>query len=132
MSGHGEKLTRKQEQAVAALLSHPTISAAAADAGVSESTLRRWMASDVFAAAYSTARAQLVTDTIGAIQRSATCAVLTLHAIMEDAEAPASARVAAARSVLDLAIQSALEARIAALEAAVSISGTEHCGRCTA
>ena len=123
MSGHGQKLTRKQEQAVASLLRQPTITAAADDAGVSDSTLRRWMRDDVFAAAYSTARAQLVTDTIGAIQRSGTRAILTLHEIMGDADAPASARVAAARTVLDLAIQSALEARIAALEAALNSNG---------
>ena len=39
MSGHGEKLTRKQEAAIAALLLQPTITAAAAAVGIGEATL---------------------------------------------------------------------------------------------
>ena len=38
--GHGEKLSRKQEQAVVALLTMPTIRKAAEKAGVGERTLR--------------------------------------------------------------------------------------------
>ncbi len=41
MNGHGEKLTRKQDAAIGALLSHPTISAAAQSVGLGEATLRR-------------------------------------------------------------------------------------------
>jgi hypothetical protein len=41
MSGHGEKLTRKQEQAIAAMLSEANVEQAAAKAGVSYATLRR-------------------------------------------------------------------------------------------
>jgi hypothetical protein len=36
--GHGEKRTRKQEQLIAALLSHPTIEAAAKSLGISDAT----------------------------------------------------------------------------------------------
>ena len=41
--GHGEKLSRKQEQAIAALLEQPTIDAAAQVVGVSERTIRNWL-----------------------------------------------------------------------------------------
>ena len=42
MKGHGEKLSRNQERAIATLLIHPTMLAAAAAAGVSlENLLRR-------------------------------------------------------------------------------------------
>ncbi len=41
MKGHGQKLTRKQEALIAALLTEPTHAAAAARAGVSEATLHR-------------------------------------------------------------------------------------------
>ena len=40
MSGHGEKLTRKQDAAIGALLSQSTISAAAESVGIGEATLR--------------------------------------------------------------------------------------------
>ena len=39
MSGHGEKRSRKQDAAIVALLSEPTIAGAATRAGVSEPTL---------------------------------------------------------------------------------------------
>ena len=47
-SGHGEKLTRKKEQAIVALLTEPTITRAADSAGIAEATLRRWMRLDEF------------------------------------------------------------------------------------
>ena len=40
MSGHGQKYDRKQEQAIAALLSEGTVEQAAAKAGVGYATLR--------------------------------------------------------------------------------------------
>ena len=55
--GHGEKLTRKQEQAVSFLLTAPTIGKAAALAGVSARTLRNWMKLPAFAEACRQARA---------------------------------------------------------------------------
>jgi hypothetical protein len=41
MAGHGEKLTRKQEAAIAALLSEPTVEAAAARAEIGHQTLKQ-------------------------------------------------------------------------------------------
>ena len=55
MSGHGEKLTRKQDAAIGALLSQPTISAAAQSVGLGEATLRRWLKDPGFLAAYRSA-----------------------------------------------------------------------------
>ena len=55
-NGHGEKLTRKQEQAVAALLEQPTVLRAATAAGVSERTLRLWLKDPGFKAAYPGSR----------------------------------------------------------------------------
>ena len=42
-SGHGEKQTRKQEQAIAALLGCATIELAAEATGVAPITLKRWL-----------------------------------------------------------------------------------------
>ena len=48
MSGHGEKLSRKQDQAVAALLAEPTIAATAVKAEVAGWILRHGL-TDTFA-----------------------------------------------------------------------------------
>lgn len=52
MKGHGQKFSRKQEALIAALLTEPTHAAAAAKAGISPSTLYRWMKMSAFRAAY--------------------------------------------------------------------------------
>lgn len=79
MSGHGEKLTRKQEAAIAALMAAPTLAKAAARAGVAESTLRRWMGLAAFRAEYRQARRQVVEHAVGQLQRSAARAAGTLR-----------------------------------------------------
>src|SRR6266849_686486 len=120
MTGHGEKLTRKQDQAIAALLACPSILDAARQSGVAEVTLYRWQKLEVFECAYREARRQVVQQAIVQVQAACSEAVATLRAIMKDSAAPASARVSAAKTVLDTAIKAVeledLEARIAALE----------------
>jgi DNA-binding MurR/RpiR family transcriptional regulator len=120
MRGPGEKLTRKQEVAIAALLTAPTIADAAHAASISEPTLWRWLQRDDFQAAYRQARREAVSQAVAYLQRVAGEAVDTLRAVMQDAQKPASARVSAARAVLDLAIRGVeledLEARIHVLE----------------
>jgi hypothetical protein len=78
MPGHGEKLTRKQEEALAALLACPTILEAAARIEVDESTLRRWLKQPAFRAAYRQARAQVLEAAVGRLQQAASLAVDTL------------------------------------------------------
>ena len=43
MTGHGEKLSHKQEQAIAALLVAPSVAAAAQAIKVQDNTLLRWL-----------------------------------------------------------------------------------------
>lgn len=62
--GHGDKLARKQEQAIAALLSEPTVRDAARKAGVGEATLSRWMGLDEFREEYRSARRQVLEGAI--------------------------------------------------------------------
>src|SRR4029077_8914486 len=59
-AGHGQKLTRRMETAIAALLAHPTLPEAAANAGIAFSTLRRWMRLPEFQEAYRVARARIL------------------------------------------------------------------------
>ena len=58
--GHGNKWTRRQEAAIVALLSEPTVAEAAAKAGIGERTLHSWMREPGFARRYREARHKLV------------------------------------------------------------------------
>jgi hypothetical protein len=77
--GHGEKKTRKQDLAVAALLSEPTVAAAATRAGVGERTLRGWLRQPAFQALYQDARRQVLEGAVGRLQQAAGEAVETLR-----------------------------------------------------
>jgi DNA-binding MurR/RpiR family transcriptional regulator len=120
MRGPGEKLTRKQEVAIAALLTAPTIADAAHAVSISEPTLWRWLQRKDFQTAYRKARREAVSQAVAYLQRVAGEAVDTLRVVMRDSQKPASARISAARAVLELAIRGIeledLEARLQVLE----------------
>lgn len=84
MEGHGEKLTRKMEQAIACLLSEPTVEEAAKKAGVSYRSLKGWLTLPLFKTAYRSARTQLLErvvsrlldstgEAVNALKRNLTC-----------------------------------------------------------
>lgn len=116
--------SRKKEEAIAALLVHPTIAGAAKAAGVSEASLLRWLKEETFATDYRTARRQAVEVAIGLLQKASGAAVATLVSIMQDAEKAGSVRVSAARSVLDMAFKGMelqdMEVRLGVLETALA------------
>jgi transcription elongation GreA/GreB family factor len=121
MSTSAHPLTPRQEQSITALLVQGSLQAAAAASGINEKTLRRWLREDAaFQMAYRDARRQVVQQAIVQVQQATGDAVETLRNVMQDPEAPASARVSAARVVLDTAIKAIeledLEQRIVALE----------------
>lgn len=124
MQGHGEKLSRKQEQAIAALLSEPTICAAAGRIGVNEATLYRWLQHEEFQSSYRQARRESVSQAIAGLQQASSEAVQTLRDIMANSEAPVSSRVTAAKAVLELALKAVeledIEERVTALEEATN------------
>ncbi len=98
-------ISRKQDSAIGALLSQPTILAAAESVGVGESTLRRWLKDGDFLTAYRAARREAVSQAIGHLQGACSVAVMALTDISQDVNCPASARVSAARTVLELALK---------------------------
>jgi len=98
-------ISRKQDTAIGALLSQPTILAAAESVGVGESTLRRWLKDGDFLTAYRAARREAVSQAVGHLQGACSVAVLALTDISQDVNCPASARVSAARTVLELALK---------------------------
>jgi uncharacterized protein YggE len=120
------ELSRKQGEAIAALLTMPTITEAATRAGVGERTLFRWLQEDsTFQQAYREARRQAVQQAITRIQQATSTAVKTLESVMKNTKAPSSSRVSAARAVLEMALKGVeiedLAVRISALEAAVQV-----------
>ena len=123
MSTSVHPLTPRQEQGITALLVQGSLQAAAEASGVNEKTLRRWLRDDAaFQMAYREARRQVVQQAIVQVQQATGEAVETLRQVMQAADAPASAKVSAAKTILETAMKAMeledLEARIAALEAA--------------
>jgi len=122
MTGHGAKFARKMEQAIAALLTRPSIEDAARVAGVGEKTIRRWMQEPQFNARYLQARSASVRQSIARIQQATGAAGATILRLMTDPNVPAAVRLGAAECVFGLAVkgieQEDIEARLAALEAA--------------
>ncbi|MHB1407792.1 MAG: phBC6A51 family helix-turn-helix protein [Desulfitobacteriaceae bacterium] len=119
-TGHGEKRSRREDLLIAALLTEPSMSEAAKKAGISQSTLFRWHQDPEFHERYREARRQAVSHAITRLQQASTQAVNTLQEIMESNDAPAAAKVSAAKIVLEMSVRAVemedLEARIETLE----------------
>lgn len=103
-----DKLTAKQERALVALLSTGGIKEAAELCAVNESTMWRWLQLPTFQTRYRAARRQVVETAIAQLQADCSIAVRVLREVAEDGEAPASSRVAAAKTILDQSV-SAIE-----------------------
>jgi hypothetical protein len=104
MKGHGDKLGRKKEQAIAALLSEATVEAAAAKVGVSHSTLKKWLTDSNFQRYYRRARREVVEGAIVRLQQCATAAVLCLYKNLSCGNP--WVEIGAARTILDHAVAS--------------------------
>lgn len=120
MTGHGEKLGRKKEQAIAALLSQRGIEEAAHATGIASSTLRRWMRLPEFQAEYLQARRDVVLQTNARIQQNSGAAASVLLKLMADGTTPASVRARVSQCILEHANKSLeledLEVRLQRLE----------------
>jgi len=120
MKGHGSKFGRKKEEAIVALLTQRNFEEAARTAGVSTSTLVRWMKESDFSADYRKARRDAFAQSVARLQQASSAAVSTLLKVMIDPATPASTRVRAADSVLGHSAKAIeledIEARVAELE----------------
>ena len=126
MIGHGAKFGRKQEEAIAALLTHRNLEEAAAAVKISAKTLMRWMKEPEFDAAYRAARRAAFSQCIARLQQGSTAAVTTLLKVMVDPATPPSTKVRAADSVLAHSAKAIeledIEARVAELERAAGMT----------
>ena len=105
MKGDAETLSRRQERAIATLISEPSISESACSAGVGVVTLWRWMKLPQFKEQYRVARREAVSQAICQLQGASTVAVWTLKDIAGNRVLPSSARVAAAKTILEMSIK---------------------------
>lgn len=101
MSQNESNLTPQQIRTIDALLTEGTHEKAAQKAKVARSTVTRWLAEPEFKTAYSDARNQMIEGVLTALQAASLKAVETLTNVMDDKHAQSSAKVSAAKTVLD-------------------------------
>jgi hypothetical protein len=119
-------LTRKQEDAIIALLSNPRIEDAARVASVGARTLMRWLKKPVFEKAYMKARRTAFRHSLARLQQMSGAAVSTLGKIMVDQGSPASTRVRAAECILNQGAKAIeiedIDVRVSELERAAELA----------
>jgi hypothetical protein len=122
MTGHGSKFGRKQEQAIAALLTQRNIDEAAKSIDVAPKTLLRWLKNPEFDAAYRKAKRAAYGQAIARLQQGTSAAATTLLKVLIDPATPASVKVRAAEAIFNHAGKAIeiedLEARLSDLERA--------------
>lgn len=123
MTDFSEKLPGRQEGALSALLANATVRDAARACNLSEATLYRYMREPAFGERLRASRRSLIEILQTRLQAKADGAAKALSDIAEDDAKPASARVTAARTILEAAIklheQTEIVERLAALEKAI-------------
>ena len=131
MSGNDpDGVKPKQEDAIVALINHPTVRLAAEAVGVSEKTMYRWLGEPDFAREHRKARRLAFTQAITLTNKYAPMAVQTLAKIASDPTAPHSARVAASAALLKFSREAIelddLAGRLDEVEARLSAKHVEN------
>ena len=96
--------SRRLEEAVVAMLQHPSTEKAAASIGVTAVTLWRWTKTQALQEAFRKARRETFAQAIARLQQASSAAVSTLLKVMVDVNSPAASRVRAAGYVLEHAL----------------------------
>lgn len=124
-SADENNLTMKQEMAIAALLTEPSVTKAAEKAGTTDRTLHRWLDEPAFSNAYRAARRETFSHAIALTIKYAPFAVQSLAKVMTDQTAPYAARVTAATALLKFSRESVelddMVGRIAHLEQTLGV-----------
>jgi hypothetical protein len=96
IAGHGAKIDRKTDEAIAALLTQRSVEEAAKEAKIGTQTLYRWIRQPEFDAAWREARRAAFGQASVRLQQAANTAVTTLLNIMALPGTPATTKVRAA------------------------------------
>jgi hypothetical protein len=111
-------MTAKQQRAIGALLSEPSIRQAAVVARLGEKTIRRWLQIPEFSLAYQQARRQAFAEALLDLRAATHDAVDALRKAIK--EETGAVRLKAATAILELSIRSAetfdIETRLERLE----------------
>lgn len=123
-------LPQKQELALQAVISHPNMKEAALAAGISETTLWRYMQDAEFARRLREASREAINHAVIRLQGVSSDAVTVLQELMIKADAPAAARITAARTVLDYSFRvvemDEMKKRVDELEEFIKIKQEEN------
>ena len=99
-------MTVRQKRVLAALITSPTIKAAAEASKVGYSTVRSWIKDDEeFAAAYRSAATEIMDDAVFLARSSIMPALMTLDQIFRDSEQNGAVRSQAARTLLEFSLK---------------------------
>lgn len=116
----GDKFNHKWEKAIIGLLTKPDLATAAEFANISVNTLLRWLNIPEFAQKYSDAKREVLKQALSKLQQASGEAVETLKEVCGDATASSSARVTAAKSIIEMSVKVAeldeIEKRLTELE----------------
>jgi hypothetical protein len=125
MAGHGEKLGRKQEEVIAALLTERNIEEAARAAGVGTRTLIRRLKLPNFCKEYRKARREALHQSVARMQQATGAAASVVLKLMIDPNVPAAVKLRAAECVFDRAFKGVeledIEDRVSELERAAGL-----------
>jgi transposase-like protein len=97
--------SRKQEAAIAALLTQPSVEKAARAVGINPKTLQHWMRTPEFDKAYRQARWANFSEQVARFQNAYSIALAVLTNLMNNPEARPASKVAAAEFVLEHTVQ---------------------------
>lgn len=103
--GHGEKRSRKEDVAILALITEPTIKGAAEKTGIGETTLWRWMQEKDFSEKYKEAKRQAITHATARLRQGMTVGIETLIEMAANKKTPSMARVTAAKALVEYAMK---------------------------
>jgi hypothetical protein len=122
MSGHGGKISRKLEDAVAALLTKRNVEEAAREVSISVATLMRWQKLPEFQTLYREGRRTVYAQAVARLQQGTSAAAATLLKTTIDPATPASVKIRAAEAIFNHAAKAIeiqdIEARVSELERA--------------
>jgi hypothetical protein len=119
--GEAADLSHRQERAVVAMMANPSISKAAEVAGVSESSIWRWLQDDSFQGRLRAAQSRVMDGALSSLQGAMTAAVDCL--VRNLSCGTPAAEVQAGKAILDFTLKTRQQfdymERIKALEAAL-------------
>ena len=98
-------MTPNQQRALQALLTQPNKKAAAEAAGITPRTMTTYLSDPDFQSEYKKAFGQLVHDATRQAQQALSPAISALRGIVEDDTESSSARISAARSLLEYGLR---------------------------